>query len=219
MNMGRFKTGSSIEALKSLAVLSVEDDDEVQQQLAQFFITKVKSFYVAFNGKQGLEAYRMYRPNAVIADIRMPVMDGLEMSKVIKHIDREVPIILTTAFNDQRYLLKSNELGIDEYVLKPTNPYFLLNVLTKKIIPEISKNEAKCEGYDVIIPLVARNNGEDGIKFKKYFQHIENCYSCYESYLKRLEFDSLVHKTMIQVILPHNLRSNITNNLGKFKLK
>lgn len=117
--------------LKTTAVLSVEDDEEIQQQLSLFLKTKVGALYTAPDGQKGFELYLKYKPNIIITDIRMPFMDGLEMAKIIREIDPTVPIIVTTAFNKKEYLIKSDELGINEYIEKPINPYLLLNAIIK----------------------------------------------------------------------------------------
>jgi YesN/AraC family two-component response regulator len=119
------------EMLKAAVVLSVEDDEEIQQQLSLFLKTKVGELYTAPDGQRGFELYLKYKPSIIITDIRMPFMDGLEMAKIIREIDPTVPIIVTTAFNKKEYLIKSDELGINEYIEKPINPYLLLNAIIK----------------------------------------------------------------------------------------
>ena len=121
------------EILRDIRVLYVEDDKEIQQQIFLFLKAKVGVLCTAFDGREGLESYRKNRPDIIITDIRMPAMDGLEMVKIIRSIDRDIPIIITTAFNEPEYLLKSVDLGINKFMLKPINPYLLLDNLIKCI--------------------------------------------------------------------------------------
>lgn len=218
MNTGRHQIESGAAALKNAAVLSVEDDDEIQQQLVLFFKTKVKNFYTAFNGEQGLEAFKKYKPNIVVADIRMPVMDGLIMSKAIKDIDRNIPIVLITAYNEEEYLKKSDNLGIDEFLLKPADPFLLFNLLAKSIIAQkqqTSERVAKCQEYDIVTCLVAKNDGEDKMVFTEYFEHIKNCPFCHDLYHQYQEFDKLIRKKVVRLSLPQNLRSKIIENISR----
>jgi diguanylate cyclase (GGDEF)-like protein len=134
-------TKDKIQLLKTITVLYVEDEEEIQQQLSLFLKARAGALYTAFNGKDGLEAYMKYKPDIVITDIRMPTMDGLELAKAIRKIDRDIPIIITTAFNDQEFFLKSIETGIDRYILKPTDPYLLLDALIKSVMVLIQKRE------------------------------------------------------------------------------
>jgi len=87
--------------------------------------------YEAENGQEGLELYKQYRPDIVISDIRMPVLDGMEMSKEIKTLDKNSKIILTTAHSDASILINSIEVGIDKYILKPLDIASLFSSVEK----------------------------------------------------------------------------------------
>lgn len=202
--------------MKNTAILSVEDDEEVQQQLSHFFKTRVKNFYTAFNGEQGLEAFKKYKPNIVVADIKMPVMDGLEMSKAIKNIDKDIPIVLTTAYNKKEYLIQSNTLGINQYLLKPIDLYLLFNLLARSIIGEGKQplgGAVKCQSYDIVTCLVAQRKGKDKKVFAEYFKHLQNCTFCHNLYYQYREFDKLIRKMMAQPKTPPNLRLKIAEIL------
>lgn len=105
--------------LKEFTVLCVEDELDVREELAQFLKRRVKELHVAANGEEGLALFKEHRPDIVITDILMPVMNGLDMSRAIKKINPDVPIIVTTAFNDPDFFLRAIDLGVSKYVLKP----------------------------------------------------------------------------------------------------
>lgn len=105
--------------LKNFSVLYVEDEDDVRDELAQFLQRRVKKLYLARDGKQGLTIFTEHRPDIIVTDILMPVLNGLDMAKEIKQINQDTPIIITTAFNEVEFFLRAIELGIDKYVLKP----------------------------------------------------------------------------------------------------
>jgi PAS domain S-box-containing protein len=105
--------------LGHLALLYVEDDESIREQLSQYLRRRVGRLYTADNGRAGLEAFRRYRPDIVVSDIRMPEMDGLEMAAAIKRDGGGAPVILTSAFSDTEYVLKAIDIGVDKYVLKP----------------------------------------------------------------------------------------------------
>jgi len=119
------------EILKQFSLLYVEDDEHVREQLAHFLRRRVGAFYVAADGREGLEAYLAYKPDIVVSDILMPEMDGLQMAEQIRMIAPDVPIILTTAFNETNYFLRAIQIGIDNYVLKPVDSEVLQKVLDK----------------------------------------------------------------------------------------
>lgn len=115
--------------LKSLRVLYVEDDEATRIQLAQFLQRRVGKLLVATDGGAGLDLFHQGHPDLVITDILMPVMDGLAMVQAIREQDKDIPIIVITAFSDDVFFLRSIELHIDRYVLKPTNPNLLQDAL------------------------------------------------------------------------------------------
>ena len=102
-----------------IAVLYVEDEPITRSAVARMLKRRVEILYEAENGKEGLELFKQNRPNIVISDIRMPVMDGIKMAKEIKLLDKNSKIILTTAHSDASILLDSIEVGVDKYILKP----------------------------------------------------------------------------------------------------
>ncbi len=63
--------------------------------------------------------YERYRPDIVLTDVQMPKMDGLSMSRSIRSIDPDAPIIITSAYHDSKYLLEAIKNKIHHYLLKP----------------------------------------------------------------------------------------------------
>jgi signal transduction histidine kinase len=105
--------------LKGLTVLYVEDDDDTRARLAEFLARRVRRVLVASDGAAGLADYRAFRPDLVITDIQMPPMDGLTMARLIRELDDDVPILVTTAFDQTEYLTRAIEIGVETYVMKP----------------------------------------------------------------------------------------------------
>ena len=135
------KTVFDNKILNKINLLYVEDEDDTRNELSYFLSKKVGKLYTASNGEEGLEVFNKYRPDVVITDIKMPVMDGLEMAEAIKKINKTTPVLVTTAFNEQDYFIRSIETGIDHYVQKPINPYQLLDKLVKSAITLLQEKE------------------------------------------------------------------------------
>lgn len=102
-----------------LSVLVVEDDLPSKMFMSSLLKLKFREIFSADNGLSGLEQYNANKPDIIIADIGMPVMDGLELSRRIKAINPKAHIILTTAFDQKSYMLEAIRIGIDQYILKP----------------------------------------------------------------------------------------------------
>ncbi len=111
----------SADALKQCSVLYVEDDRFTRDEMSFFLEQTVGTLYLAANGKEGLEIFREHRPDIIITDVQMPVMSGLEMLREIRRIDPDVPVVVTTAFNETNYLLTAINNGANRYLLKPIN--------------------------------------------------------------------------------------------------
>lgn len=83
------------------------------------------------NGMDGLKMARQLMPDLVIADIKMPVMDGLQMVEELRKQGSACKVIILTAYPDFRFAQKSIELDIDSYLLKPIEQQALIEKITK----------------------------------------------------------------------------------------
>ena len=84
--------------LKELDVLLVEDDVKLLTSLHRTFEDIFNNVYDAQNGLEGVKKFKKFSPNLVITDILMPIEDGLEMIRQIKHIFPHTPIFVLSGF-------------------------------------------------------------------------------------------------------------------------
>jgi PAS domain S-box-containing protein len=105
--------------LLDVTVLLVEDDTPSRIYCSKILKKLVREVLVAENGLEGLNIFRERKCDIVVSDIGMPVMDGLEMSREIKKINKNIQIILTTALDNKNYLMQAIEIGINSYIVKP----------------------------------------------------------------------------------------------------
>lgn len=106
---------------KLLSVMIVDDERFVIEELCTMINWEACGFQViatAFNGRQGLKKFRELHPSLILADIRMPFMDGIEMIRQIREEDDTVNIVLLTAYEDFSYAKSAISLGITEYIIK-----------------------------------------------------------------------------------------------------
>ncbi len=156
-----------LDELQLVKVLYVEDEEDIREEIEEFLELEVGELIIAKNGQDGLEKFKEHSPDVVITDIQMPVMDGLKMAQEIKKIDKLTPIIVTTAFNENDYLLKSINIGIDKYVLKPIDLNILIDAIFKSVENKIlqDKLKAKKEYINFILDTTPNfmvvSNGED----------------------------------------------------------
>lgn len=93
--------------------------------LAKFF----PYVYLADNGAEGYAAYRCHRPDIIVTDINMSVMDGLEMAQKIKKDEPEAKIIIVSALDEKKYFQKAINIGIFRYLSKPVRVPVLIEAL------------------------------------------------------------------------------------------
>ncbi len=116
----------------NVSLLYIEDDPtlrSIYKRILEFSVAKV---YVAGNGLEGLQSFKKYRPDIVLTDVRMPVMDGLDMIAKIRELDRNTRIIILSAFGESRYFLSAIELGVKAYLLKPVDSDHLLKTIEEQ---------------------------------------------------------------------------------------
>ncbi|MDO8897950.1 MAG: PAS domain S-box protein, partial [Bacteroidales bacterium] len=114
-------------------VILVAEDDESNYMLMEVIVRKTGSEYLhALNGEEAVEMCKQ-RPDIslVLMDIKMPVLNGIEATKIIRGFRPELPIIATTAFaqtGDETRILK---MGFDGYYAKPIKPHILKELIEK----------------------------------------------------------------------------------------
>ncbi len=102
-------------------ILIVDDEDANLRLLTQWLIPLGYAIEIASNGEEAVRKARDSRPDLIILDIMMPVMDGYEACKRIKaDLDTaNTPIIMVTALHDKESKLKGLEAGANEFLSKP----------------------------------------------------------------------------------------------------
>ncbi len=108
-----------------MRVLCIDDDHRLFELLASFFAPNGVTLVHATDGTKGLAALERDVFDAVLLDVMMPGMDGLEVCRRIRQT-RQVPVIMLTARGDEADRVVGLELGADDYVPKPFSPRELL---------------------------------------------------------------------------------------------
>ena len=124
-----------------LKVLYIEDEPKLRERICIVLRMRFEQVFTAANGSEGLEVFSRERPDIIVSDIKMPVMDGLEMTMHIREIAPEAPVILSTAFTETAYLLRAIELGVSAYVRKPLDCRHLVETITRTAAPILQRIE------------------------------------------------------------------------------
>ena len=111
----------------------VAEDNDSNYILMTYILKKRYEYDRARNGQEAVEMVKNGQFDLVLMDIKMPVMDGLEATKQIKQLDRDLPIIAVTAnaFDSDRQL--AFDAGCDDFLAKPISSDVCLRTISKII--------------------------------------------------------------------------------------
>jgi two-component system, response regulator YesN len=121
------------------SLLVVEDEDMIRNKILNNIDWKENGFSDIFYASDGLEALEIAKNkniDIVITDIQMPKMNGIQLIREIKYLNRRVRSIIITAFAEFEYAKESVKLNVDDFILKPFKSKDLL-VIVKRITEEI----------------------------------------------------------------------------------
>ncbi len=114
-----------------MKILIVEDDHASRLFLESLLESNNYDFRSAENGIEGLNVFDEYNPDIVLSDIKMPIMDGLELLEAIRDKNSDTIVVIVTAFGSENYAIQALHLGANNYLKKPVSSQELLRLLKK----------------------------------------------------------------------------------------
>lgn len=114
-------------------ILIVDDEVKACELLRRFLETKGYEVIVSNSGEDAIEQVKNEKPNAMLLDIRMPGMDGIEVLKCVRGFDKDIVIIMVTAVEDVETGTEALKSGADEYTIKPID----FNYLEENILVDL----------------------------------------------------------------------------------
>lgn len=124
-------------------ILSVDDSPTVLKQVKKAFAGTPYILFQAENGREALDLVDTVKPDLILTDIEMPVMDGIEFCKKIRSRTEssETPLIILSSRVDYDTIAKGFDSGADEYLTKPFYPDDLLNIVESYLVPPPAKRK------------------------------------------------------------------------------
>src|SRR3990170_3763036 len=128
---------------KKINILIVEDSPTQAEQLKYLLEEQGYDVVTAGNGKDGIEAAKKSRPDLIIADILMPVMDGYTMAYEIKRDEalKKIPIILITSLMEKKDIVRKASVVADGFFTKPYDDAYLLTKIKSLISSQYDENK------------------------------------------------------------------------------
>lgn len=107
-------------------ILIVDDERIARETLSAVMRESGYGVRLAANGREALEAFCAKRPDLVLLDVMMPIMDGYETCREMRRIDRETPIVFLSALESDEDQIAGLRLGANDYVPKAASDALLL---------------------------------------------------------------------------------------------
>lgn len=132
----------SQEYLNNSTILYIEDDEKVNHEATQIFKDFFQKVYSAHNGKEGLNLFLSHASeiDIILTDLNLPELSGLELIQEIRRVNKKVPVLIATAFNEPDVVIKAIKLNIANYILKPMQMQTTLKIFSN-ILEEIFKEK------------------------------------------------------------------------------
>ncbi|MEN8905995.1 MAG: response regulator, partial [Clostridiales bacterium] len=139
-----------------LSILIVEDEKHTREGLLKYIPWQkigIDKTYDAENGLQALEIANDFCPNIILTDVRMPKMNGIELSRKIRKKFPDCKIIFLSSYTDKEYLKSAIEINAVNYIEKPVDLNEVNSILknTVYICMEEQKKEALEKTYKSIV--------------------------------------------------------------------
>jgi DNA-binding response OmpR family regulator len=142
----------------SKKILVIEDEPGILLSLKDEFESEGYKVFTAENGEKGFQMAKEQKPDLIILDIMLPVLDGYEVCKMLRRDGDATPIIMLTVRDKEIDKVLGLELGADDYVTKP----FSLRELMARVKAIFRRTEERA------IDLTSYRFGQIELDFKKY---------------------------------------------------
>jgi len=119
------------------SILIVDDELLIRDLLYDFFVSQGWQPSMAENGQKAMDILEKQKVDVVLTDIRMPEMDGLELTNEIRQLYPEIPVIIMTAYPTVESAVEALRNKVSDYITKPFN----INKLYKTVMAQLEPNK------------------------------------------------------------------------------
>lgn len=114
-------------------ILVVDDAEFARMRCRRLLAENGHEVDEAENGQQAVEKYESFRPDLVMMDITMPILDGLGALREIKRRDPQARIIMCSALGQQAMVMEAIKAGARDFIVKPYQPDKILAAISKQV--------------------------------------------------------------------------------------
>src|SRR4030066_427431 len=114
------------------SVLIIDDDPLIRKTLSGHLSKQGFEVHLAEEGEEGVRKFRESNPDVVLLDVRLPDIDGIEVLRQIRELNKKTYVLMMTAYDDMKTTIEAVKLGAFEYLVKPLN-YIDLDLTVAKV--------------------------------------------------------------------------------------
>lgn len=205
--------------LNTLNILYLEDDKSLLHHTKDILDDFVKNVYGVHTSKQALEVLDVKHVDIIISDILLENENGIDFLKIVKEEKKlNIPMILTTAHTDTKYLLDAIKLKVENYIVKPINVKELLNTIHDIILPIIQKKELEKNSH--IIKTISAITDSKQVEVVRYIiANLDEDNNLIASYSEIMEKISISKPTLIKLfkeLTQKGILSKVAHKTHKF---
>lgn len=192
-------------------ILLIEDNEDIRINTAEILELSNYKVIVAEDGKVGVEKAIEHKPDLILCDIMMPVLDGYGVMHAIHRNDalKNIPFIFLTAKSERSDFRKGMELGADDYITKPFSGTELLNAVDSRLKKIDLMRQEFTNGLEGISNLMQATLGENGIQAFTEDRNINK----YKK--KQVIYTEGNHPNRLYYVLKGKVKTYKTNEDGK----
>jgi len=192
-------------------ILLIEDNDEIRDNTAEILELAMYDVFTAENGKLGVEKAIDIKPDLIICDIMMPVLDGYGVLHAIQKHEaiKNTPFIFLTAKTERSEFRKGMELGADDFITKPFEGTELLNAVDSRLKKSELLKKDYSKDMDGVNQLLMESTGSETMKTMVENRSI-NVYK-----KKQIIYKEGNHPTQLYYVLNGKIKTYRSNDDGK----
>jgi CRP-like cAMP-binding protein/CheY-like chemotaxis protein len=193
------------------SILLIEDNDEIRENTAEILELAMYNVYTAENGKVGVEKALDLKPDLIICDISMPILDGYGVLHAIQKNEtiKNTPFIFLTAKTERSDFRKGMEMGADDYITKPFEGTEILSAIDSRLKKVDLLKKEFSNDMDGVHQLILESSGGDMMK-----SLVENRST--NSYKKKqVIYKEGNHPTQLYYVLSGKIKTFRSNDDGK----
>ena len=119
--------------VQNAPLILVAEDEDSNYELVRIVLTKRYRLIRAVNGIEAVTFCEDDRPDMILMDIRMPDMNGLDATRIIKEVNHDIPIVALSAYAFDENIREAKAAGCDEFLAKPFRVEDLLDIVQKYV--------------------------------------------------------------------------------------